>query len=117
MSELDDALDALRSHDGVQGVLVLGRDGLLVHQRGGASLDAETISAMAPGLASACDGIGGSAGLGRFRTAAVQFETGVAVVAALSGDLLLAVPLRSDVAFGSLLRDIAARREAIAALV
>src|SRR3954447_25501445 len=34
MSELDDALDRLRGHPGVEHVLVLGRDGLLIQHAG-----------------------------------------------------------------------------------
>lgn len=117
MSDLDQALDAFLEHDGVRHVLILGRDGLLIQHRGTESLDGDTVSAMLPGLASACEGVGGAAEMGGFRTAAVEMQGGVAVVASLSEDLLLALLLRPNHGFAPLLREIASRRGNLAALV
>ena len=117
MSELDRALDALGDHPGVQHVLILGRDGLLVQHRGGGEVDPETVAALVPGIASACTALGDAIGRGEFRTVAAQMEGGVAVITALAGELLLAVLLRPGVGFAPLLREIAARREALGALV
>jgi predicted regulator of Ras-like GTPase activity (Roadblock/LC7/MglB family) len=117
MSELDTALEALRAHPGVEHVLVLGRDGLLIQHAGAPGLDAETVSAMVPGLAGAAANLGGAAELGEASTVAVRLERGVALVSVLSADVLLAVLLRGDVGFAPLLRELAGRREALAALV
>jgi predicted regulator of Ras-like GTPase activity (Roadblock/LC7/MglB family) len=117
MSELDQALDAIRGHAGVEHVLVLGRDGLLIQHAGGGALDAETVSAMVPGLAGAASALGSAAGLGRAGTVAVRFDAGVALVTVLSDELLLAVLLRDGVGFAPLLRELAERRESLAALV
>lgn len=117
MPPLETALAALGAHPGVEHVLVLGRDGLLIQHAGGAGLDAETVSAMAPGVATAAAGLGRAAGLGDARTVAVQLEGGVALVAALSADLLLAVVLRDGVGFAPLLRELAERRGELAGLV
>ena len=46
-----------------------------------------------------------------------RLERGVAVVQALSDDVLLAVLVRPDVGFAPLLRDLAESRGALAALV
>lgn len=116
MSALDDALAALCAHNEVRTVLILGRDGLLIQQRG-EELDGETISAMIPGLATAADALGRAAGAGGFRTAALQMQEGVAVLATLGTELLLAALVRPAVGFEELLRDIAARRADLTALV
>ncbi len=117
MPPLETALAALGAHPGVEHVLVLGRDGLLIQHAGGAGLDAETVSAMAPGVAQAAAELGRAAGLGDAHTVAVRLDEGVAVVAALSADLLLAVLLRGDVGFAPLLRELAERRGELAGLV
>jgi predicted regulator of Ras-like GTPase activity (Roadblock/LC7/MglB family) len=117
MSQLDSALHSLRAHAGVEHVLVLGRDGLLIQHVGDSALDAETVSAMVPGLAQASHGLGGASGMGAAVTAVVQLASGVAVVSVLSDELLLAVLLRSGVGFAPLLRDLSERRGTLASLV
>jgi predicted regulator of Ras-like GTPase activity (Roadblock/LC7/MglB family) len=116
MSELDQALDRLRSHPGVDHVLVLGRDGLLIQHVGGA-LDAETVSAMVPGVAGAAAALGGAAGLGPAQTVVIRLERGVAVVQGLNDEVLLAVLLQGGTGFAPLLRELADGRERLAALV
>ena len=117
MPPLETALAARGAHPGVEHVLVLGRDGLLIQHAGAAGLDADTVSAMAPGVANAASALGRAAGLGPAQTAVLQLDGGVALVAALSADLLLAVLLRGDVGFSPLLRELAERRGELAGLV
>jgi len=117
MPPLETALAAIGAHPGVEHVLVLGRDGLLIQHAGGAGLDAETVSAMAPGVAQAAGELGRAAGMGGAQTVAVKLDAGVALVASLSADLLLAVLLRDGVGFAPLLRELAERRGELAALV
>lgn len=117
MSELDDAMQALQAHAGVEHVLVLGRDGLLIQHAGDASLDAETVSAMVPGIAQAAASLGEAAGSGAALTIVTRMAAGVAVVSVLSHELLLAVLLQDGVGFAPLLQEIAARRASLADLV
>ncbi|HEX8245358.1 MAG TPA: roadblock/LC7 domain-containing protein [Longimicrobium sp.] len=117
MSELDQALDRIRSHDGVEHVLVLGRDGLLIQHAGLRELDADTVSAMVPGLASAAVALGRAAGLGGASTVVVRLDDGVAVVQDLSDEVLLAVLLNPGVGFAPLLRELGEGRQSLAALV
>jgi len=117
MSELDQALASLRGHEGVEHVLVLGRDGLLIRHSGESGLDAETVSAMVPGIASAAGGLASAAGGGDASTVVARFSGGVAVVDVLSPELLLAVLLRDGVGFAPLLRDLSRDRDRLASLV
>lgn len=117
MSALDAALDAIRSHPGVEHVLVLGRDGLLIQHAGDRSLDAETVSAMIPGIASAVQGLATAADAGSARTVVARMDRGVAVVSILSSEILLAVLLSGDVGFAPLLRDLGERHDQFASLV
>ncbi|MBB4635748.1 roadblock/LC7 domain-containing protein [Longimicrobium terrae] len=117
MPSLDHALAALAAHPGVRHVLVLGRDGLLIAHHGDPSLDAETVSAMIPGLASAAGALGQASGAGEAETIAVRLGSGVALASVLSDEVLMAVLLDAGVGFAPLLRDLAARRDELAALV
>ncbi len=117
MSELDTALDAILAHDGVEHVLVLGRDGLLIQRAGHGALDAETVSAMVPGIASSASALGDAAGAGPADTVVLRMERGVAVVSVLSAEILLAVLMRPGLGFAPLLRHLADGRERLAGLV
>lgn len=118
MSQLDDALDSLKAHDGVEHVVLAGADGLLVHHVGEpAGLDAERFAAMLPGLLRGTDEVAEATGGGRTATTVLELEHGVAIVAPLSEDLLLALLLRSGIPFSALLREVRSRRGQIAAFV
>ena len=117
MPQLDTALASLAAHPGVEHVLVLGRDGLLIAHTGPGGLDAETVSAMVPGVASAATELGRAAGHGAATTIVARLDDGVALVSVLSDEVLLAVLLRGDVGFAPLLRDLTQRRDELAGLV
>jgi predicted regulator of Ras-like GTPase activity (Roadblock/LC7/MglB family) len=117
MSELDQALADLRSHDGVEHVLVLGRDGLLIQHLGDADLDVETVAAMVPAIASSADSLGVAAGQDALRTAVLELDRGVAIILPLSDDLVLAVMLRAGIGFAPLLQALRHRRAQLVALI
>ena len=118
MTELDQALRALQAHDGVEQLLLVGRDGLLIRDAGARpGLATDTAAAMLPGLASACEALARATGQGAFTTAALEFASGVVVVAPLSPEILLAVVLRAGVGFAPLLRTLRRDRERIAGLL
>lgn len=117
MADLDRALERLRSYAGVEHVLVLGRDGLLIQHSGEGPLDVETTAAMIPGIASASAALGSVTDGGSFATAVLQMSGQVAVIASLSSELLLAILLRADVGFAPLLRELAEQREQLATLI
>ncbi len=116
MSDLDRTLDLFRAHPGVREALVLGTDGLLI-RGSGSGFDEETVAALVPPLASAATALGSATATGDFVTAALQLSEGVVLVSALPGAALLAVLLHPGVSFAPLLREIADRRGALAALL
>jgi len=109
MSELDRALELLWDHPGVERLVLLGRDGLVVKQLGDGVADGEALAARIPAMAAACDATGRSGGQGTLGTAVLEFERGVAIVVSLSSDLFLVVLIRPDTSFAPLLRQL--RRE------
>jgi predicted regulator of Ras-like GTPase activity (Roadblock/LC7/MglB family) len=111
MTELAAALGSVAAHEGVQRVILLGRDGLVVQNVGSGADDDESVAARVPGLVAACAALGAAAGGDSFRTAVLEYEHGVTIVVALSGDLLLAVLLRPGVGFASLLRELRRERD------
>ena len=118
MTQLDDALRGIREHDGVEHLLLVGRDGLLIRDSGERDgFPAETVAAMIPGLASASSALSRATEQGAFATAVLEFASGVVVVAPLSSEVLLAVVLRAGVGFAALLRTLRRERDHLAALL
>lgn len=116
MSAFDEAFATLQSHPGVEQVLLAGRDGLVIRQAGAAGPRADRIAAMLPGLASAAGELGGAAGHGSMRTAVFDFDGGVALVAPVAEEAVLAVLVRGGVGFAPLLRALRAERDRLATL-
>ncbi|MQA88924.1 MAG: hypothetical protein GEU90_01635 [Gemmatimonas sp.] len=116
MSELDAALNRFQRHEGVEQIVLLGSDGLVVQQTGSTQA-AESVAARIPGLTDAASSLGDAADRGEFGTAVLEFGDGVAIVLSLSEDLLLAVMLRPGVGFAPLLRDLRRERSHLVELI
>ncbi len=117
MPPLETALQSLRAHPGVEEILVVGHDGLLIQHVGDGRIDAETVSAMLPALAQAAAQLGAAAGRGEAPTVVVRLGSGAAVIQELSADLLLAALVGGGVGFAPLLAELHARRAELAGLV
>lgn len=118
MTELDAALQSVQNHDGVEHVLLVGIDGLLVrHVGGGSPIEPDRVAAMVPGVVTASGSFGHAAGGGDPHTAVLELAHRVAVLTPLSDELLLAVLVRPGVGFSSLLRDVRRNRSRLAALI
>lgn len=118
MIQLDQLLDAILRHPGVEHVSILGADGLPVRTRGeppGLAVDA--LAALAPDVAAAAATLGSAAHRGGFVTAALEFTAGVVILAPLSSDLIFAVVLRPGVGFAELLAELHIQRDRIAPLL
>lgn len=112
MDDLEQRLDRVREHRGVEQAILVGRDGLLIQRRGNEPLDAvDTVCAMVPGLLAAADALGESASQGEAATVAVELREGVALLSVISDDIVLAVLLRPGVGFAPLLAELRSSRE------
>jgi predicted regulator of Ras-like GTPase activity (Roadblock/LC7/MglB family) len=116
MSELESALVRLRGHEGVQDLILLGRDGLVIRHLGNGGNE-EAVAARVPGIAAACGALGSAAATGALATAVLEFDSGVAIVTVLSADMLLALLVQPGVGFAPLLRDLRRERRTLVELL
>ena len=116
MPTIRDLTVAIRQRNGIEAVVVLGRDGLLIDSQGTLNLDAEGLAARVPGIVAAADEIGATTGRGTMRMAVIEQENGYALVSAVGEDALLCGLTTRNADLGSLLYDVRRHRESIARL-
>ncbi len=116
MPTIRDLTAAIRQRPGIEAVVILGRDGLLIDSQGTLTLDAEGLAARVPGIVAAADEIGITTGRGTMRIAVIEQEVGFAVVSSIGEDAVLCVLTTRDADLGSLLYDVRRHRESIARL-
>lgn len=117
MPSIRDVVRALALRDGVDAVIVLGRDGLTIDSTTKDGVDADGLAALVPSVVAACGRLGHAAHCGEFGMGAVEYAGGLAVICSLTSEVLLAVFVRANVNIGSLLYELHRHRSAIAALL
>jgi len=116
MPTIRDLTSAIRQRAGVEAVVVLGRDGLLIDCQRGIELDAEDLAARVPGIIASADEVGGATGKGALRISLIEYESGYAVISAIGSDAVLFVLTSHTADLGSLLYDVRRHRESIEGL-
>ena len=123
---LKQLVEAIVQHEGVEAVLVIGRDGLLVDGRSGSSaVDLEALAAHLPRVLTAVSLLGGAAnadgqsqvGRGDLVSTIMEFEHGLALAAVLSSDASLLVLLSHGSNAAPLLYDLRRFRGRIASII
>jgi uncharacterized protein len=117
MPNIRDFTSALRQRPGVDAVLVLGRDGLLIEGFAAPGLNNEDLAARVPALVFEAEALGKAAQQGAVATAIVENEKGYAIVASLADQTLLLLLLRPSADLGGLLFDVRRYRGNIASLI
>jgi predicted regulator of Ras-like GTPase activity (Roadblock/LC7/MglB family) len=117
MPNIRDFTTALRQRPGVDAVLVLGKDGLLIEGFAAPGLNTEDLAARVPALVSEAESLGKAAMQGGLATAIVEHEKGYAIVAVLADNTLLLLLLRPSADLGGLLFDVRRYRGNIASLI
>ena len=117
MPNIRDFTSALRQRPGVDAVLVLGKDGLLIEGFAAPGLNTEDLAARVPALVFEAEALGKATLQGAPNTAILEHQKGYAIVAALADETLLLVLLRPSADLGGLLFDVRRYRGNIAALI
>jgi predicted regulator of Ras-like GTPase activity (Roadblock/LC7/MglB family) len=114
---IHDLVRALAQREGVEAVVITGRDGLLIDTRTTGNLDGEHLAALTPAVAAAAESIGQAAARGSFTSAVVEYERGHAVISAVSAEAFILLVVHSSANLGALLYDLRRHRANIASLV
>src|SRR5690348_3199389 len=117
MPNIRDFTSALRQRPGVDAVLVLGRDGLMIEGFAAPGLNNEDLAARVPALVYEAETLGKATVQGALNTAILEHQKGYAIVAALADDTLLLILLRPSADLGGLLFDVRRYRGNIASLI
>lgn len=117
MPSIRDLVAAIRQREGVDAVIVLGHDGLLIDSQLGPGLEAEDVAARIPGIIGPADEFGAAVGRGKLVTAVLEHRNGLAIVSVLSPEVILLVLLTPRANVGQLLFELRRNREQISALV
>jgi predicted regulator of Ras-like GTPase activity (Roadblock/LC7/MglB family) len=117
MPTIRDVVKVLRNREGVEAVIVLGRDGLPIDGRTSDGLDSENVAALVPPIVESCSRLGEASGRGGFGFGVVEFDHGLAVIGGLTSDTLLAILVQPQVNIGQLLFELRRHRAAIAQLL
>lgn len=114
---LRDLTEAIQQRPGVQGVVILGADGLVIETHDAAHDNAEAVAARVPGVVTAAGQLGSAARDGELKLALLEFDDGFGVVLRLTPHAMLFVSTTRDVALAELLYDLRRHRAPMAALV
>ncbi len=117
MPTIRDVVQALGRREGVDAVIVLGRDGLTIDSATRDGLDTDGLAALIPSVAAACSRLGSAAARGEFTSTVVEFGRGMIVVTVLTPDVLLAISVAEGVNIGAMLFELHRHRASIAGLL
>jgi predicted regulator of Ras-like GTPase activity (Roadblock/LC7/MglB family) len=117
MAGLGDVVRGLAAREGVEAVLVLSADGLPIEHASRVPFEAESLAALTATLTQYATRLGLGAGRGALRTAVLEYERGLLVVAQMGAGDSVAVLAAPDANIGELLYDLRQHRPALAALL
>jgi predicted regulator of Ras-like GTPase activity (Roadblock/LC7/MglB family) len=117
MRELAGFVRELAGRPEVDAVVLASPDGLPIDQAGLGDLDAEELAALAATCARGAVQLAAAGGRGAVRTAVIETDQGLVVVAGAGAEGWLLVLTRRGVNIGELLFDLRRRRPALTALL
>ena len=91
MTSIQELVRALSARDGVEAVVLLGRDGLVVDAHSTSNVEAERLAAVVPLVVGAADELGQHLSRGETTTIVLEYERGVAIVSPLNAEAILLV--------------------------
>jgi predicted regulator of Ras-like GTPase activity (Roadblock/LC7/MglB family) len=116
MARLTEVVGELAGREGVQAVVVVSGDGLAIQQVARDSLDADSLAALTTSVVQYASRLGTGVGAGAFRTAVLEYEQRVIIIAQVGVGESFAILAAPDADVGHLLYDLRQQRPALAAL-
>ena len=107
----------LAQRDGVEAVVLLGRDGMVIDGRSIPGIDLEQLAAHVPPMVAAADELSATSARGSLVTAVIEYERGYAVATTLSTDAVLLVLVHQNANLGALIADLRRHRGNIASII
>jgi predicted regulator of Ras-like GTPase activity (Roadblock/LC7/MglB family) len=117
MPTLRELTEAIQRRPGVQTVVILGADGLVIETDHTGHDHAEGVAARVPAVMMAAQHLGAASQLGEPQFLLLELERGYGLIFQLSSNATLFVSTSTDVALGELLYDVRRHRAPMAALV
>lgn len=117
MPSIRDVVQALGRREGVDAVIVLGRDGLTIDAQTRDGLDADGLAALIPSVAAACTRLGTAGSRGDFAVGVAEYGLGLIIIAILTPEVMLAILTQPNVNVGVMLYELKRHRTAIAGLL
>jgi len=117
MPTIRDVVQALARREGVEAVIVLGRDGLAIDSRARDGFDIESVAALVPAVVAASEQLGDAAGRGGFEFGLVEYESGMMLLAELGEEALLAIVFAPGTNIGGHLYELRRHHRSITALL
>jgi uncharacterized protein len=116
MAGLTDVVRDLAGRAGVQAVVVLSADGLAIEQTSRDSVDVDSLAALTATVVQYAGRLGLGANAGALRTAVLEYERSLLVIAQIGTGECLAILAAPTTDVGPLLYDLRQYRPALAAL-
>jgi predicted regulator of Ras-like GTPase activity (Roadblock/LC7/MglB family) len=117
MPGLREVVQHLVKRDGVDAVMVVSADGLVIDHASRSGVDSDAIAAMLPALTQSAKQVGEVTTGGRLTHAAFEFGSRQLVLSALGDDIYLTILTSPDVNIGNLLYDLRRHQPALASLI
>lgn len=117
MPTLRELTEAIQLRPGVQSVVLLGADGLVIETHDHTHDHAEPLAARVPAVVAAARQLGQTAGSGDAELVLLEFEAGYGIVLRLSPQAMLFVSTSAQVALSELLFDLRRHRSSMATLL
>jgi predicted regulator of Ras-like GTPase activity (Roadblock/LC7/MglB family) len=117
MGGLRAIIQAFESGDAVRGAAIVGEDGLVIHDALTPDTDGDAVAALAITTMRHAEQFGNAGNCGPLRTAVLDFDTGPAILSALTPSSTLVVLARPDRDLGPLLFELRTRRDTLTGLL
>jgi predicted regulator of Ras-like GTPase activity (Roadblock/LC7/MglB family) len=117
MADLAEVVRGLAAREGIEAVLVLSGDGLPIEHSARVPFEPEAVAALTATLVQYASRLGVGSGRGAPRTAVVEYDHGLVIVAQIGSGDSLAILASPNADVGELLYDLRQHRPALTALL